>query len=133
MNIFRNSFIDVVEKTICITPEESLLALKEGYISSIEILESGIVIYIVTNKDFLRLLSIKLLAEDNPDEETLEDLSKEFTNLITGRAKVLLQEKGRSFTISTPTFYHDKIMENYNNGVHFHIDDAHCSIFMRGA
>lgn len=133
MNIFRKSLVDVIENTICITPKESILTLKEGYVSSIKILESGIVIYIVTNKEFLTMLSDKLLADDNPDEETLEDLSKELANLVIGRAKVLLQEKGSNFTISTPTFHPKETIQNYDNGIHFHIKDAHCSIFMRGA
>ncbi len=134
MELFRKGFVDVMQNSIGITPQDSLFVLKQGYISSIELLESGIVIYIIANKELLVLLAQNLLFEDQPDEETLQDLAKELTNLVVGKTKVLLQEKGGHFTISTPTFYDkQKVLQHYDQGVHFKIgEDAHCSIFMRG-
>lgn len=133
MELFRASFIEVVEKTIEMVPCDTFNSLKEGYISSVELLETGKKVYIVANKEFLVLLSKKMIFEDNPDQETLEDLTKEFANLVVGHAKMIAEEKGEMFHISTPIYYGVSAVGEYSKAIHFKIDNTKCcSIFMKG-
>jgi len=55
-------------------------------------------------KPTLKKLSNILLFEENPDEETLIDLTKELANLIVGHAKMLAHNKGLEFEIKIPEF-----------------------------
>ncbi len=55
-------------------------------------------------KPTLRKLSQILLFENDPDEETLEDLTSELANFIVGHAKMLASDRSMPCTISTPEF-----------------------------
>jgi len=55
-------------------------------------------------KPTLKILSNILLFEENPDEETLEDLAKELANLIVGHAKMLAHNQDLDYDIQTPKF-----------------------------
>ena len=75
---------------------------------------------IFMRKETLNNISEIFLFEQNPNEETLIDLTKEISNLIAGSAKVLLEEKsGHEYLLSTPEFLgtaqlpKDTKMENY--------------------
>ena len=55
-------------------------------------------------KPTLKKLSNILLFEESPNEETLEDLTKEFANLIVGHAKMIAHNKGLEFEIKIPEY-----------------------------
>ncbi len=55
-------------------------------------------------KPTLKKLSNILLFDDNPDEETLEDLTKELANFIVGHAKMLAHNQDLDYDIKTPKF-----------------------------
>jgi len=55
-------------------------------------------------KPTLKKLSNILLFEENPDEETLEDLTKELANFIVGHAKMLAHNQDLDYDIKTPKF-----------------------------
>ncbi|PAF48893.1 chemotaxis protein CheX [Helicobacter sp. 12S02232-10] len=132
MQIIHKSFFDVIQKSINMTPQDSIMPLKKGYLSSIEMLESGIVVYLAFNKAFLKIMCKHFLSEEQPSEEMLIDMAKELANLTTGRAKVIVQEKGGSFSISTPKYLGIKCIKNYDKGLHFRLKNGRCSIFIRG-
>ncbi|PAF46845.1 chemotaxis protein CheX [Helicobacter sp. 12S02634-8] len=132
MQIIRESFFDVIQKMIGKTPKDSIMPLKRGYLSSIEMLESGIITYLCCNKPFLQILCKHFLLDENPTQDTLMDMSQELANLIIGRAKVITKQKGGNFNISTPKFLGIKLVKDYNKGLHFRLENGRCSIFMRG-
>ncbi len=81
---------------------------KDLYGASIPIYEDGKETnwYLFFKKDTLNEVAKVLLFEDNLNEDDLDDLLKEISNLIIGKAKVLLEEKNHSNTyeIDTPEF-----------------------------
>ncbi|WP_104697626.1 MULTISPECIES: chemotaxis protein CheX [unclassified Helicobacter] len=131
MEIFEKSFIDTIKDITQITPQEVSLKLEEGYISSIKLGENTLV-YVMANKEFLTLLSDILLFDNNPNEDTLNDLIGELANLIVGRAKVLFEEEGKNFTISPPMPCVKNTTIQYDKDRHFCINNACCSIFIKG-
>lgn len=131
MEILKKSFIDVIREIVQIVPRETTSKLKQGYLSSIELDKNHILVYIMANREFLVLLSDKLLFDDNPSEDILKDLIGELANLVVGRAKVLFQEKGKHFTISPPIPCVKDTTIEYDEDGHFCIGDACCSIFIK--
>lgn len=62
-------------------------------------------VYIAASSGFVQEVSRILLEEDESDDETLQDMTLEMTNLIVGSAKVIALEKDQNpFTIGTPCF-----------------------------
>ncbi len=55
-------------------------------------------------KPTLKKVSALLLFENDPDEETLEDLASELANFIVGHAKMLASDRSIPCTIATPEF-----------------------------
>jgi len=81
---------------------------KNFYGAAIALCEDGIEIqwYLLFKKHTLNEFSKALLFEEDLNEEDLDDLVKEVTNMIIGSAKVILEEKNSDITyeISTPDF-----------------------------
>ncbi len=81
---------------------------KDLYGASIPIYENGKETnwYLFFKKESLNEVAKVLLFEDNLNEDDLDDLLKEISNLIIGQAKVLLEEKNKnsSYKIGTPEF-----------------------------
>ncbi len=55
-------------------------------------------------KPTLKRVSAILLFENDPDEETLEDLTSELANFIVGHAKMLASDRSLDCKIETPRF-----------------------------
>lgn len=133
METIRESFAEVVANSIGINPEESIMPLKDGYLATINMLETPHQVLLMFNEEFLRVMCREFLGEDNPSSGDLVDMAKELANLTVGHAKVLAQKKNENFKISTPKFLGVTSIENYNHGLHFRLEDGRCSIFMRKA
>ena len=93
MEIVRESFFEVIKKSIGVEPEESIIPLKRGYLVSIEMIGANKDVFLVFNKPFLRTMCHYFLSEDDPDNASLEDMARELANLTVGHAKVLAQRK----------------------------------------
>lgn len=81
-------------------------------LASIEIVKKQKVhtIYIGISKDLLQYICEIFLFEDESDDETLQDMVLETTNMIVGSAKVLAQETDETkvFNIGTPVYLETK-------------------------
>jgi CheY-specific phosphatase CheX len=81
-------------------------------LASIEIVENDKVhtVYLGISKELLQNICEIFLFEDESDDETLEDMLLETTNMIVGSAKVLAQETSNAkvFNIKTPVFLETK-------------------------
>ncbi len=132
MEIIRESFFEVIKDSIGISPEESIIPLKRGYLSSIEMIGRNMEVFLVFNKSFLEIMCEHFLADENPSDETLEDMARELANLTVGHAIVIAQKQHKTFNISTPEFLGIHVINDYDHGVHFRLKSkGHCSIFMR--
>lgn len=81
-------------------------------IASIDVVhnETSRIVYIAMTQELVQSLCELFLFETQSDEETLQDMLLETTNMIVGSAKVLAQESGNQnvFTIKTPIFLETK-------------------------
>ena len=59
-------------------------------------------VYLFFQKEFIQQVAYALLFEEQSDDETLDDMALECTNLIVGNAKVLSAQTSNTFTIATP-------------------------------
>ncbi|RUM64980.1 MAG: chemotaxis protein CheX [Sulfurimonas sp.] len=59
-------------------------------------------IYIAMDEPLLRQITELFLGEETPDEQTLQEMLLETTNMIVGSAKVLAEGSGSAFNIETP-------------------------------
>lgn len=101
-SILKSAFIDILENTIQITPEEIPATSHSGYLSSIELIEMGIISYANYSQEFLKIFSKIMLGDENPSQDMIQDIANECCNLITGRAKMLMES---SATLSIPKHY----------------------------
>ena len=81
-------------------------------IASIEIVENEKphTVYVALSKELVQDVCEIFLFEDESDDETLQDMLLETTNMIVGRAKVLAQDENdtKVFNIKTPLFLETK-------------------------
>lgn len=131
MDIIHSSFFDIIKKSINQVPRDSIMPLKKGYLTKISMLGTHNDVYLLFNKEFLQIMCKYFLDENNPDESTLEDMAKELANLTVGRAKVMVEEAGKHFNISTPEYLGHRLISNYDHGLHFRLEEGRCSIYMR--
>ncbi|TLD97506.1 chemotaxis protein CheX [Helicobacter jaachi] len=131
MDIIHSSFFDIVQNSISKTPHDSIMPLKKGYLSKISMLGTHNDVFLLFNKAFLRIFCADFLGDKNPSEQSLEDMARELANLVVGRAKVMTQELGKNFNISTPEYLGYRLIKNYDHGLHFRLSRGRCSIYMR--
>ena len=81
-------------------------------IASIEIVqnEKSHTVYVAITKELVQNICEIFLFEDESDEDTLQDMLLETTNMIVGSAKVLAQDEVdiKGFNIKTPLFLETK-------------------------
>ncbi|RDU60118.1 chemotaxis protein CheX [Helicobacter marmotae] len=131
MDIIHNSFFDVVKNSINEIPSDSIMPLKRGYLSKISMIGTHNDVFLCFNKAFLRIFCLEFLDDSNPSEQALEDMARELANLVVGRAKVMTEELGKKFNISTPEYLGHRLIKNYDHGLHFRLKSGRCSIYMR--
>ncbi len=62
-------------------------------------------VYVACNDAMIAMIAELFLGEEESDQETLNDMALETTNMIVGSAKVLSEElSGQAFTIQTPHY-----------------------------
>lgn len=70
-------------------------------------------VYLGFNEALIKEIVSVYLMEDDADDQTMQDMALESTNMIVGSAKVLAEEAQKEhFMITTPTF---KAIEEFNN------------------
>ncbi len=69
-------------------------------------------------------LSRILLEDEDPDEQTREDLTSELANFIVGHAKMLASDRAMPCSISTPRFTGLKKVDREGESLAFRIGDA---------
>jgi len=106
-------------------------SLLPGYAANITIEgDENLTISIHILPKSLKKMAYLFLFEENPDEEILQDLICEITNLIVGRAKVYAAERHKlHFNISTPNYLgQDVIIKQNDFEINFTFEDEVFSI-----
>lgn len=90
-------------------------------------------VYIAASSGFVQEVSKILLEEDESDDETLQDMVLEMTNLIVGSAKVIAQEEDKnSFTIGTPCFEKFEVFDlEYDDATTIFVEENILSIAIK--
>lgn len=89
-------------------------------------------VYLSADKAFVQKVSSVFLEEDESDDETLQDMLLETTNLIIGSAKVLAEESEEPYCIHTPFFEKDGSFDyEYDHLKTFQINDSKLSIAIK--
>jgi len=78
----------------------------DGYVAQIPFSDGNdeYIARIWIEKPTLKDLANILLFDEDPDEETLEDLTAELANFIVGHAKMLASDRNLPYCMKTPTF-----------------------------
>ena len=105
-------------------------------LASIEIIESNKVhtVYLGISKELLQQICNIFLFEDESDDETLQGLLLETTNMIVGSAKVLAQDSNdlKVFNIKTPIYLETKRFNHpYDAMSRMVLDDGNILIAMK--
>ena len=88
-----------------VTIEESKEIEDGALLAYIDIKEetgSNFRVYLIAQKEFVQFVAEVFLDETQSDEATIKDMALECTNLIVGSAKVIAEQNGVHFNISTP-------------------------------
>ena len=135
LELFKESCLYVLENTLSLVPQESLSCDDFSHSATSSILLSNqIRVYLTSNLEFLKLFSEIMLGDNNPSQETLEDISKEFINLVAGRAKMIAESRDESFNISTPEFLGYNKPDSYDMEFHLQLAQAaKISLFTKGS
>lgn len=90
-------------------------------------------VYVAATKSLTQQVSKIFLEEDESDEETLQDMLLEMTNLIVGSAKVIAQERDeQSFNIGTPYFEKfDTFDLEHDDAKSFYIAEDHFCVAIK--
>lgn len=89
-------------------------------------------VYISADKAFIQKVSYIFLEEDESDDETLQDMLLETTNLIVGSAKVLAEKSNEPYCINTPFFEKDGNFDyEYDKLKTIHMQDDKLSIAIK--
>ncbi len=59
-------------------------------------------VYIAMDEPLLAHITELFLGEETPNEQTLQEMLLETTNMVVGSAKVLAENSGSAFSIATP-------------------------------
>jgi CheY-specific phosphatase CheX len=129
-NIFKEAvknYIDSIEATLA----ECKVTPHKGYIAEISISgDKNYDIYVIIPQRKLEYIS-ELWFGDKNDYDT-KDLVKEIANLIVGNAKVIAENKGINFTISTPKFLGEYKNIDYDDILKFKFKNRCFYILFKG-
>ncbi len=81
----------------------------------------------------LKKVSEILLFDDDPDEETLKDLTSELANFIVGHAKMLASDKSLKCKIETPKFAGIGPLERGGTTYLYKIDNRCIALQVKGS
>ena len=90
-------------------------------------------IYLAMDKNLVQKISTIFLEEEKSDDETLQDMLLETTNLIVGSAKVIAQDDNSiAFDIETPFFIKNNFFDiEYDNAKNIKIEDSNMVIAIK--
>jgi len=89
-------------------------------------------VYLSAEKSFVQKVSMVFLEEEQSDEETLQDMLLETTNLIVGSAKVLAEGSNEPYNINTPFFEKEGSFDyEYDHATTFSIQNYTLSIAIK--
>lgn len=127
MEILQKALLCAIKDTLNVSMIEDKFPLNKAFTSRIRL--DSRTFFIVTNKPLLLKFALDFLNEDNPNNDTLIDISKEMANITIGKAKVLYEESGIVLKLGIPEFIGNKTIDNYNGRIGYRSKNMRCSIY----
>lgn len=118
---------DVFKNTFALQVNESEQKPKTGYLSSIVFKTGNLDSISYTFEKALLIDLVEILMLDT-DEASLQDLSCELANLITGKAKVILEDQSVYCQMGTPSFLGEKEPPKGHTDISFSYNNKYFSI-----
>ncbi|WP_456451027.1 chemotaxis protein CheX [Hydrogenimonas sp.] len=125
IDLFRTSLEEVFSQTFGLRPEPCDTPPKEkGYAAQIPFSdgERDYVARVWVEEPALKKMADILLFDDDPDQETLEDLTSELANFIVGHAKMVASDRNLPYRMQTPTFVGTEPLESGGTSLLYKID-----------
>lgn len=127
MKILQDALLYTLRNSINIPMQESFEPLRRAISSKIT-LDSRTFI-IVANKALLKQFAVVFLNEKNPSDEMIGDISREFSNVVVGRAKVAHEDGGEVLKLGIPEYLGHRQIRRYISGFHYAFSNMRCSIY----
>lgn len=102
MDILQRALVEAIEESMGFTLIKDSVTLRRAFCASITLDSKNYVI--ILNKAILKRFCLDFLGISEPQEEELVDITKEISNIIAGKAKVLYEESGTIFKLGIPKF-----------------------------
>ncbi|WP_353663022.1 chemotaxis protein CheX [Hydrogenimonas sp. SS33] len=134
VDLFKSSMEEVFNRSfgLNVEPDESK-PLPSGYAAEIPF-SDGRRTYRATvwlERPVLEKLAEILLCENDPDEETLRDLTSEVANFIVGHAKMEASDRKLPYEMETPRFTGIEPLHPTDHTLHYRIDGRNVALQLK--
>lgn len=126
MEILQRALIEAIEESMGFTLKKDNAVLKRAFCARISLDKSYV---IVLNKAILKQFSLDFLGVSEPKEDELVDITKEISNIIAGKAKVIYEESGAIFKLGIPQFIGYGFSGEYKASFGYKYKNMRCSIY----
>lgn len=127
MEILKLALVSAIKESLNIDLNETSIALKQSFSSKINLGENTFIVII--NKALINKFALDFLNDENPNLDSIQEITKEISNLIIGKAKVLFEENNNILKLGTPIFIGKDKIKKYNYSIHFKFKTFRCSIY----
>jgi len=106
---------------------------EEGYTAQIPVSDGrkAFIAQLWADEATLKRLAEILLFEENPDEETLRDLTAEVANFIVGHAKMVASDRHLPYSMETPKFTGKKSLDGWRDGLIYRVGDHWIALHLK--
>ena len=134
IDLFRTSIEEVFSQNFGLeTKPCETFPKKEGYTASIPFSDgtTDFEAEVWIDEPALKEMANILLFEENPDPETLEDLTSEVANFIVGHAKMVASDRNLPYRMETPVFTGRRSLEKRGETLLYSVDDRCIAIQLK--
>ena len=134
IELFRTSLEEVFNQTFGMEPRPcDAVPPTEGYTAKIPFSDGSrdYTAHVWVEKPALEKMAQILLMEEDPDDETLRDLTAELANFIVGHAKMVASDRNLPYRMQTPSFTGTRPLQKGGNTLLYKIDDRCIAVELR--
>ena len=126
----KNFTIHQIREEFTLTQKDESLRTVIAYIDTDHGDNKTVRVYVCVENSLLKKITELLLMEEVDDKETLCEMALETSNLIIGSAKVLAEEAGTHFSISTPHQSNESI-DDFDEHFSIEVGDSFMSVYTK--
>ncbi|WP_201353602.1 hypothetical protein [Hydrogenimonas urashimensis] len=134
IELFRTSIQEVFSQNFGLETKPCTdFPKKEGYMANIPFSDGkrNFVAEVWIERPALEKLANILLFDENPDSETMEDLTAEIANFIVGHAKMVASDRNLPYRMETPEFGGVRRLESSDGTLLYSVDERCVAIRLK--